>query len=305
MSYIKEAKLPKWMIGLALLLSLVETAGVLIVPIFTGNIVDQLAANNLNTTLIIILIGAFLLQAISGAVSYFIMSYMGEWVVANIRKQLWKRVLHLPVSYFDGTPSGETMSRVTHDTETLKSLITDQLVSFVSAMITVLGSVIILFILDWKMTMIMLIVVPLAVLILKPVGTKMYEISVRTQDEMATFTAGMSRVLGDIRLVKAYNAELDEGQRGTKAVNRLFRFGIHQAKILAIISPLMTLVMMVVLVLLIGYGGAQVASGALTAGAMVMIILYLVQIIFPFTQLTSFCRISESDGSNRSDPTPS
>ncbi|WP_432805966.1 ABC transporter ATP-binding protein [Halalkalibacter oceani] len=288
LSYIKQAKIPKWMIAVALLLSLIETAGILIVPVFTGDIVDQFALGQLNVLLIAVLIGAFVLQAVAGAVSYYLMSYMGEWVVADVRKQLWRRILHLPISYFDASPSGETMSRMTHDTDTLKRLITDQLVSFVSGIITVLGAAIILLIIDWKMMLLMLLVVPLAIVVLHPAGQKMYQVSLKTQDEMASFSAGMARVLGDIRLVKAYNAEAEEGSRGTSAVDRLFRFGIRQAKILAIISPLMTMVMMIVLVLLIGYGGSQVASGALTAGTMVMMMLYLFQLIFPFTQLTSF-----------------
>ncbi|MCT1403704.1 ABC transporter ATP-binding protein/permease [Paenibacillus sp. p3-SID867] len=275
------------MVGTALLLSLLETAGVLIVPLFTGRIVDQLSAGNLDSMLIAFLIGAFVLQAVSGSISYYLMSYMGEWVVASLRKNVWSRVLRLPVSYFDQSSSGETMSRVSNDTETVKGLI-DQLVSFVSGIITVAGAVIILFILDWRMMLIMTVAAPLAYVILKPIGKTMYGLSLGAQDEMAAFNGGMARVLGDIRLVKAYNAEQDEYDRGSGKIHQLFGFNIRQARIMAIINPLMTLVMMALLVLLVGYGGAQVASGALTAGTMVAIILYLLQIIYPIVNLASF-----------------
>ncbi|WP_144461384.1 ABC transporter ATP-binding protein [Siminovitchia fortis] len=285
---IAKTKLPKIVIVLAVILSFFETAGALIVPLFTGTLVDHLARNTLNGMLIFMLIGVFILQAAAGGLSYYLMSYMGELVVANMRKRLWKRVLHLPISYFDLNSSGETMSRINHDTETVKGLIKDHLISFVSGVITIIGAAVILFILDWRMLLIMLIVAPVSIVILMPVGGKMNKTARGMQDQMARFTASMSRVLSDIRLVKAYNAESDEERRGTDAIDGLFRFGLSQAKIMAIIGPLMGLVTMAVLVVLIGYGGARVASNTLSAGTLVAMILYMFQIVFPFTQLVSF-----------------
>ena len=141
---------------------------------------------------------------------------------------------------------------------------------------------------DWKMTLIMILSVPISIFLIMPLGQKMYKISMAAQDEMAHLSGNLGRVLSDIRLVKAYHAEETEKKHGENGINHLFQFGLKEAKILAVISPFITFVIMLVLVVLIGYGGVQVASGALTAGALVAIIIYMFQIVVPFTQMASF-----------------
>jgi ATP-binding cassette subfamily B protein AbcA/BmrA len=108
------------------------------------------------------------------------------------------------------------------------------------------------------------------------------------QDETAKFTSVLNQVLPETRLVKASNAENIEYKRGMKGITNLFTFGLKEAKIHALISPLISFVLMSVLVAIIGYGGVRVSSGELTAGDMVAFILYLIQIIMPMTQLTMF-----------------
>ena len=124
--------------------------------------------------------------------------------------------------------------------------------------------------------------------IIFPLGRIMHKIARATQAEMAKFSGHLRRVLGDIRLVKAYRAEKAEGKQGKKAIRSLFGFGLKEAKIQAIISPVMTLIMMSILVVILGYGGSQVSSGALSAGTLVAIIFFMFQIIIPFAQMASF-----------------
>ncbi|AZB44733.1 ABC transporter ATP-binding protein [Bacillus sp. FJAT-42376] len=276
------------MIAAVLILSLLETGAGLIVPIFTKQLVDQAGAAALSSGMVFLLIGAFVLQSIGAGFSYYMLMYIGEVIVKGIREQLWGQILRLPVPYFDQHQSGETMSRVTQDTNTIKTLITSHLVTFVSGIIAIAGSVIILFMLDWKMTAIMLAVIPLSMLILWPIGRKMYKISKETQDGMASFSGDLGRVLGEVRLVKAYSGEEIEEEKGRNGIGHLFRLGLREAKIQAVVSPFMTTIMMVILVILIGYGGVRVATGSLSAGTLVAIIIYVFQIIVPFTQLASF-----------------
>ncbi|MBS2967710.1 ABC transporter ATP-binding protein [Metabacillus sp. KIGAM252] len=285
---LKKHKPATWMIVFVLFLSLLETGASLIVPIFTKQLVDQAGAAALSTGMIFLLIGAFVLQSIGAGFSYYMLMYIGEVIVKGIREQLWGHILKLPVPYFDQHQSGETMSRITQDTNTIKTLITNHLVTFISGIIAIAGSVVILFMLDWKMTAIMLAVIPLSMLLLWPMGRKMYKISKATQDGMASFSGDLGRVLGEVRLVKAYSGEEIEEEKGRSGIGNLFRLGLREAKIQAVVSPFMTTIMMVVLVILIGYGGVRVATGSLTAGTLVAIIIYVFQIIVPFTQLASF-----------------
>lgn len=288
LSLLKMGKPSKWIFLVAIVLSLFETAAGLVVPLFTRNLIDVISTSGIEIAMILLLIGAFIVQIISGGFSYYLMTYIGETFVAKIRENLWNQILGLPIPYFDHHQSGEIMSRITQDTNTIKTLITNHFVTLISGVAAVIGSIIILLLLDWKMTLILLIAVPASTLVLGPLGKKMYQISKQTQDEMASFSANLGRVLSDIRLVKSYNGQPLEQQKGKKGIQQLFRFGLREAKIQAIISPFMTTIMMLILVVIVGYGGARVAAGDLSAGTLVAILIYLFQIIVPFTQLASF-----------------
>ncbi|PEF34709.1 multidrug ABC transporter permease [Bacillus sp. AFS094228] len=285
---VQQTKPSKLMIGIALALSLGTTGVALLVPLFTKNLINDFSVSSLNAERITLLVLAIIVQALASGFSIYLLNRIGQSVVAGIRDQLWKKLLVLPVSYFDDHPSGETVSRMTNDTTVVKGLISEHLSNFVTGIISIVGSMIVLFVLDWKMTLLMFTAIPLSVLILMPLGKKMHKISKGMQDETASFTAVLQQVLTEIRLVKASNAEALEYQNGQKGIQKLFQFGLKEAKIQALIAPLMSFVMMALLVLILGYGGMRVSSGALTAGALVAFIMYLFQILMPMAQLASF-----------------
>ncbi|MFJ7941251.1 ABC transporter ATP-binding protein [Peribacillus sp. NPDC096622] len=285
---VQQTKPSKLMIGIALALSLGTTGVALLVPLFTKNLINDFSVSSLSTERIMLLVLAIIVQALASGFSIYLLNRIGQSVVAGIRDQLWKKLLVLPVSYFDEHPSGETVSRMTNDTTVVKGLISEHLSNFVTGIISIIGSMIVLFVLDWKMTLLMFTAIPLSVLILMPLGKKMHKISKGMQDETASFTAVLQQVLTEIRLVKASNAEALEYQNGKKGIQKLFQFGLKEAKIQALIAPLMSFIMMALLVLILGYGGMRVSSGALTAGALVAFIMYLFQIIMPMAQLASF-----------------
>ncbi|QNU06251.1 ABC transporter ATP-binding protein [Peribacillus butanolivorans] len=285
---VQQTKPSKRMIGIALVLSLSTTGVGLLVPLFTKNLINDFSISSLSTERITLLVLAIIVQALASGFSIYLLNRIGQSVVAGIRDQLWRKLLVLPVNYFDEHQSGETVSRMTNDTTVVKGLISEHLSNFVTGIISIVGSMIVLFVLDWKMTLLMLIAIPLSVLILMPLGKKMHQISKGMQDETASFTSILQQVLTEIRLVKASNAETFEYQNGKKGITKLFQFGLKEAKIQALIGPLMSLVMMALLVLILGYGGMRVSSGALTAGALVAFIMYLFQIIMPMAQLAGF-----------------
>ncbi|WP_216828274.1 ABC transporter ATP-binding protein [Alkalihalobacterium elongatum] len=285
---LKKSQPPVMLLTIAVIISLIETAASLIVPLFTREFVDQFSAGTLEGRMISLLIGAFFLQAIAGGVSYYLLAYSGQTIVANLRRRLWKHILHLPIPYYDNHRTGETISRITNDTNVVKTLITRHIVTAISGFISIIGAVIILLLLDWRMTVVMLSAVPVMLLVIIPIGNKMYKIAKGTQKEMANFTNVLSEVLADVRLIKAYRAEEGEEKKGEEKIKGLFKFGIKEAKIQALLSPLIMLALMGMLVLIIGYGGVRVASGALSAGDLVAFILYLFLIIIPVSQFASF-----------------
>ncbi|WP_280754772.1 ABC transporter ATP-binding protein [Paenibacillus sp. LBL] len=285
---LKETKPPMLLLIGAILLNVVSTLVGLVIPMFTKSLVDGFSLTDMNSTHIIGLGVAFIVQTIAAGVSIFLLSYTGQKMVASLRERLWKKLLVLPIRYFDHNRSGESVSRMTNDTGVIKSLISDHVAGFFSGIISIVGSIGVLLYLNWKMTLTMFIVIPIAALILVPLGKKMYKISLGMQDETAAFTANISQVLSEIRLVKASNAEDKEFENGNKGITNLLNFGIKEGVVSACIAPLMSFVLMMLLVVVIGYGGLQVSTGALTAGELVAFILYLIQIVMPMTQLTTF-----------------
>jgi len=285
---IKETKPSKLKIGIALFLSVATTLVSLVIPLFTRDLVDSFTISDISNGQIVLLALAFIAQAISGGLSIYLLNHVGQSIVAALRDRLWKKLLVLPVSFYDNHQTGETISRMTNDTGVVKSLISEHLSNFFTGVIAIIGSLATLFYLDWQMTLVILIAVPISFAILLPLGRQMYRISKGLQDETASFTAIMSQVLSEIRLVKSSNAEPLEYENGKKGIDNLFRFGIKEGRVQAMIGPLMSFIIMVLLVVIMGYGGMRVSTGALTAGELVAFILYLVQIIMPMGQFTHF-----------------
>jgi ATP-binding cassette subfamily B protein AbcA/BmrA len=280
----------KGSLALALGLSLISTAGALVVPMLTKGIVNSLSASGLGSMdpgkgVLIAL--AFLLQAGGAALSGFLLAKVGQGVVASLRERLWRKQLALEVPYFDASGSGPLVSRMTNDATIVRNFITENLSSLATGLISAAGALFFLFYLDWHMSLVMLVSVPVAVLIMRPLGNLMMKVARRTMDENAKLTTILSRVLSEIRLVKASNAEAREYGEGKKAIDRLYVFGVKEGKITALVGPAMSFVMMALLVIIVGYGGARVASKALSAGDLVAFILYLIQIIMPVTMLTN------------------
>ncbi|AIF44398.1 ABC transporter ATP-binding protein [Virgibacillus sp. SK37] len=287
-SLIFSTGLPKLLLSIGLLTSIITTLAGLVVPLLTKNLVDNFSTATLSTPLIIAIAIAFIFQAIMNGVSIYALSAVGQHVVAKLRERMWLKLIRLPIRFFDTTSSGKTVSRVVNDTNVVRDLISDQFPQFITGIVSIIGAITILLIMDWKMTLVMLVSVPFIVLILLPLGRQMGKISRSLQDETAIFTGDVQQTLSEIRLMKASNAEKSEATKGKLGIKKLLNLGLKEAKIYALIAPIMYFVMMVVIVMIISYGGMRVASGSMSTGSLVAFLLYLFQIIMPVTTFAMF-----------------
>ncbi len=204
---IQDTNPPKGILIFALLMSLLSTGASLFIPMLTKGLVDNFSLSSISAGQIVGLVAFFVMQTIAAGLSIYLLNYIGQKIVAGLRERLWKKVLILPVSYYDQNRTGDTISRMTNDTGVVKTLISEHLSNLLTGGISIVGSLIVLFVLDWKMTALLLTVIPLSVLILVPLGRKMYKISKALQDETASFTSVLTQVLSEIRLVKSSNTE--------------------------------------------------------------------------------------------------
>ncbi|WP_430610696.1 ABC transporter ATP-binding protein [Enterococcus sp. DIV0876] len=273
---------------IGMVLSLITSGASLIVPQLTKGLVDNSGTATFNSQMLVVLILAFALQLGLGILGGFLLRYVGESAVQTLRERLWTHLLHLPVGYFDAHKSGESSSRLVNDTTVIKDLVTSQFPSFVTGFIQLIGSMIILFWMDWKMAAIMFSAVPLIALIMLPIGKIMSKIGRQLQAATADFNADASEKLGEIRLIKSSNGEKSEQENGRRFINNIFTLGVKDAKVEAVLQPVMMTAMLGLFVGILGYGAVRVQAGTLTSGALVAFLLYLFNIIAPVTTFAMF-----------------
>ncbi|WP_430787879.1 ABC transporter ATP-binding protein [Virgibacillus flavescens] len=287
-SLILSTNIPKVALTTGLIMSVITTLVGLSIPLLTRELVDGFSASSISITLMIVIGLVFILQGVVDGFSTYLLAAVGQQIVAKLREIMWVKLIRLPVSYSDKTASGESVSRVVNDTGIVRDLISQHFPQFITGVISIIGAVIILFVMDWKMTLLMLISVPVTVLIMLPLGRKMAKISRGLQDETANFTSNIQQTLSEIRLMKSSTAEKVEDKRGITGIGKLLGFGLKEARVFALIGPLIYLIVMVVIVVIIGYGGIRVAEGSMSTGSLVAFLLYLFQIIYPITSFAMF-----------------
>lgn len=285
---IRNTQPRKSLLVFGLILSTITTLAGLAVPLLTKNLIDGFSMASISVGLIALIIGAFIFQALISSIGSFMLGYVGEEIVAKLRKQVWNKLITLKVQYYENTKTGETVSRLINDTTTVKMLVADQFPSFITSIISMLGALIILTIMDWRMMLMIFISVPIVMLVLMPVGRMMHKIAKKLQKETADFTGITSQTLSEIRLVKASNGEMVEKEHGEDGIKKLFNIGVSEAKVQSVIGPIMILVMMSIFVGILTYGALRVADGSLSNGTLIAFLLYLVQIIAPAAQFAQF-----------------
>lgn len=288
LTLILSTNIPKLALTFGLIGSILTTLVGLTIPLLTRELVDGFSMEALGMGLMITIGVVFILQAVIDGVSTYLLAATGQKIVAGLRDRMWLKIIHLPVGYFDEQASGASVSRVVNDTGIVKDLISQHFPQFISGLITIIGAVTILLLMDWKMTLIMLLAVPVTIALMIPLGSQMAKISRGLQDETANFSGSIQQTISEIRLVKSSTAEPSEAQRGLTGIGKLLGFGLKEAKIFALVGPLMYLIVMVVIVAIIGYGGIRVAEGSMSTGSLVAFLLYLFQIVFPITSFAMF-----------------
>ncbi|EMG28709.1 putative ABC transporter ATP binding protein [Listeria fleischmannii 1991] len=287
-SLISQKTVSKPLFSVAILLSVISTIVSLVVPLFAKNFIDGFMGKNFNTNLVFYLLLLFAAQVVLSGFALYLLNLIGLKLVFAIRNRLWKKILYLPIRYFDNTNSGEFVSRMINDTGLIKTLVSDQFPQVINGIISLVGTITILLFMDAKLTVILFIAIPVLILIVAPLGKKLFVISKGLQAETAAFSSKISQVVGNVRLVKATTSENVEVENGRNDLMKLFQFGNREAKINAIISPLTVFVVMGILIGIIIYGGVRVNAGTLTIGTLIAFLIYVFQLLPPITSFVTF-----------------
>lgn len=285
---INESNTKKMIFVLGLFLSLLTTGSSLFLPQLTRGLIDSAELAKIDRTMLSALLFLFAAQLVFGALGGFFLRYAGETTVANLRNTVWRHLIRLPISYFDEHKSGEISSRLVNDTMIIKELVSGHFPSFITGMIQLVGALIILFLTDWKMATLIFILVPLVVIIMVPIGKIMVKLGKALQQATADFNGEATEKLGEIRLIKASNGEEIEEKRGEVLIQKILEVSIKEAKVSALLQPIMSTAIFGMFIGILGYGAIRVQAGTLSTGTLVAFLLYLFNILMPAASFPIF-----------------
>ena len=205
----------KWMV--VSIIALLFSVGLgLILPLVIRNLVDLIFVDNdlpqLNRLAIGLFI-VFILQSIFSFAHRLSLAYVGENAVKDIRVEVYSHLQALSLRFFGDYRTGEIVSRITNDTSLLQSAITDDLVALLRQGITLIGAAILLFWLDWRLTLIILLGIPFITLTMVWLGRKIRRESKEVQDALAKSASVVEETTAGVRIVKEARGEAVGGEK--------------------------------------------------------------------------------------------
>lgn len=287
MRLIRQTKPAYWQLGLGLGLGVIATGIQLAVPHFAGDLINGFG-KSIDKTLLVSVIGMFILSAVISALSGTVLGIFGENVVSRLRNTLWDKLIRLRVAYFDETKAGEMTSRLINDSTQIKDLLANSFPRMITSLLTVVGALTLMVLKDWRMTAIMALAIPLVMLVMLPVMRQSHKVGRDRQNSLADFNGAAGETLSEIRLVKSSNAEPFETEKGHTTIQSLYKIGLREAVYDSVAGPLMTAVMMGLFVGVLAYGTHRVSQGTMTMGTMFSFLMYLFQLLGPSATLGQF-----------------
>jgi len=237
--------------------------------LLTKNVLDDVFINKDRFMLTVLPLAIMGLGVIKGAFTFgegYLMNFVGQRVVANIRERLYSHLQTLSLSFFDRTPTGVLMARITNDVNSIQGAVSNAVTGMVKDVFTAVGLIGVVFYRDWQLALVAILVFPLAVYPFVQFSRKLRKISKRTLETMAYISTFLQETIFGHRIVKAFNMEAYENRRFKDANERYFRYLMKRVKIRALSNPIMEWLAYIGIGSFIWIGGYRVISGAMTVG---------------------------------------
>lgn len=236
----------------------------LVQPVLDGIFIDR------NRDLLLILplavLGVALLKALFAYGQGYLMSYVGHWLVSDVRQQLFVHIVRLPIRFHDANSSGRLMARVISDVNEMANAIPSVLKDIFQQGLTFVAMLAVVFYQNWKLATIVLVVLPLSSLVLVHVGRRIRKLSKRGQESIGRMASVLKEAFSGIKIVKAYGQEEKEAQRFS-LTNQSFRSAkIKSSQTSAMSSPLLEVIGVCGVAFIIWYGGGLVIAGEMKPG---------------------------------------
>lgn len=233
-----------------------------------------------------VIVSTFLFRGLVNFGSAYLIEYVGQRIVEDLRNALNSHLQSMPLSFFHHTPTGTILSRVTNDTTLVREALTQSSASMMKDATTLFALIIVAFLKDWFLALLAFIVFPAAILPLMGVYKKVRSSSRRGQGSLGNLTALLQETIQGNRVVKAFGMEEYERERFATENSRLFRHSMKAGRLRAFVPPMVELVAACGIAAVVWYGGASVISGERTQGAFVAFLTAMMLLYEPFKHLT-------------------
>ena len=272
----------------------------LLLPLIVRNMINavvvQKSTEVLNSLAVDLLI-VIALQLVFAVTHNYVLGFIGNRITADFRLELFQHIQRLSLRFFQERRVGEIISRMSNDISVIQKALVTFPVALIRQTITLVGGLAIICYLNWKLTGLIILVLPPLMLFARMFGKRLRNLSSRVQDKLANAIVVLEEVVSSIKIVKSYTREDYEQKRFQSSIETAFEVEVQKVKISSAFGPFVLFLTFLVSALLVWYGGHQVMQGATTPGELAAFFLYAIIIAGPIgTFVRLYTQIQESLG---------
>ena len=267
---------------------LLATSASLYVPWIVRDIIDGVLVSKNVALLNAITAGIIVVFALRGFFVYgqnYLMSFISQKIVIDLREALFRHFQRLSVSYFDHSRTGKVLSYMTNDVGALQGALAQNIIELSTESLTLVGSLGAMFYLHWQLALLTLITVPLVAQAMKMFGVKLRKASGTMQQRTAEITSVLQEMIVSIRLIRLFVREDYEIDRFNRENENNFNAQMKAAQLSATLTPVVEFLAAIAVTTIVWYGGNEVISGNLTSGSLIAFLVYSVNISNPVKRL--------------------
>ena len=216
----------------------------------------------------------------------YLVSYVGQRVIIDVRSMLFRKFQKMPLSYYDRQQTGTVMSYITNDVSAMQSAIVDNLIELVTESSILIGSLGMMIYLDWKLSLLTLMTIPLVGFAMKIFGRKLKRSSTVIQERAAEITSLLQESISAIRVVKSFVRETYEIRRFEEQNWRNFQAAMKNVKLSSLLTPTVEFLAAIAVTFIVWFGGYEVVNEVITAGELVAFLTYAVNLANPVKRLS-------------------
>ncbi len=236
---------------------------------------------------VLVLLAVFVLQAVLGALQGYLVTSLGERLSFDLRTGLFRHLQSLPLSFFDSRRIGELISRVSNDVTVLQTSLTGNVLPIISQVVMFIGSIVIAVLINWRITLVILLIGPLAGITTSRLGRRIRQRTRGVQEGLGEAGIVLEETLSAQRVVKAFAREDYEQNRFNTRMLKSLREALQRALAQSLLGPVNELIGFSAVVIVLWFGGREVLAGRLTAGDLVAFLFYLFMLVEPLVALSN------------------